>query len=232
MRSFLYLSLLCLININLMAQSQNRANSQESGKISELFSGKKSLLVDYGYSANLLLSDFSSNVSGLGLGNQYSIQLNFNTLADRGFKISYANIVNEENNFRNSEVSSNSSAKYRSFQQKWSLIGFGIESRKSNRLLKWYWDWSLGYAFGKESEIGIQASDSLGASESSIDEPTRSFFYLGLGAGIRKPVHKKWTVNASLRTFYLLGSVYGDDLKSESLFLIPLMASFGVEYAF
>ncbi|MEC9281941.1 MAG: hypothetical protein VX642_04470 [Bdellovibrionota bacterium] len=232
MRSFLYLSLLCLININLLAQSQNRAKTQDAGKIAAFFSGKKSIVLDYGYSANLLLSDFSTNVSGLGLGNQYSIQLNFNQTGKRGFKVSYANIVSEENNFRNSEVSSDSSAKYRSFQQKWNLIGFGLETRKSNRLLKWYWDWSLGYAFGKDSEIGIRASDSLGATESSIDEPTRSFLFVGLGAGIRKPIHKKWTVNASLKSFYLLGSVYGGDLKSKSLFLVPLMASFGLEYGF
>lgn len=215
-----------------MAQSQNRLKKQDSGNFSALFTGKKSLVLDYGYSANLLLSDFSTNVSGLGLGNQYSIQLNFNQRANRGFKISYANIVSEENNFRNSEISSGSDAKYRSFQQKWSLIGFGIETRNSNRLLKWYWDWSIGYAFGKESAINIQASDQLGATESSLDEPTRSFLFVGLGAGIRKPIHKKWTINASLKSFYLLGSIYGDDLKSESLFLIPLMASFGVEYLF
>lgn len=207
----------------------SKAKAKSSSSWSKVFGGKKSVLVDFGFSANMLLSDLSTPVIGLGLGNQTSVVMNFNRYGEKGLKLIFQGAKAKENNFRKSEVDNTNF--YRSFEQEWNFLGAGIETRKSNRLVNWYWDWILGYAFGKKSRIQTQAA---GIDQPIVngEEASRSFLYLSAGGGIRKKLAKKWYLNSSFRTYAILGSIYGDQLKSKSFVLLPLMANFGVEYSF
>lgn len=206
-------------------------STKKSSSFSQLFEGKKSVFSELGFSANLLLSDLSNQVSGLGIGNQYSLGVNFNTEAKRGFKSLLQFVKAKENNFRDSKVDSSGSTYYRSFEQEWSMLGLGVETRNSNRLVNWYWDALLGYAFGQNSRIQTQ-DEGVDSPLVNLEEQTRSFFYLSLGAGVRKALTKKWTLSGNFRTYALLGSVYGDSLKSKTLILLPMMANIGMEYQF
>lgn len=213
------------------AKITSKTKATKESSLTKLFAGKKTLVFDFGFSANMLLSDFSTAANGLGMGNQYSFALNFNTNASKGFKIIYQGVLAKENNFRKTETNSGTGTYFRSFEQEWNMIGFGVESRKSNRLVNWYYDWMFGYAFGKKSRIQTQ-QEGIDQPIINSEEPTRSFLYASFAGGIRKKIHKKWFLNSSFRTYALLGSIYGDSLKSRSLVLVPVMANFGVEYKF
>jgi hypothetical protein len=223
--------IICFSQWGFAQSNKNKASSKKASPIAQLFQGKKSVYTEFGFSANLLLSDLSNQVSGLGIGNQYSLGVNFNTEAKRGFKSLLQFVKAKENNFRESKVDTSGSTYYRSFEQEWSMIGFGVETRNSNRLVNWYWDALLGYAFGQKSRIQTQ-DEGIDASLVNSEEPTRSFFYLSLGAGVRKALNKKWTLAGNFRSYALLGSIYGDSLKSKTLILVPMMANIGLEYQF
>ena len=233
MKSIVVFLFLSVFSLSLTAQEETKKTSKakvkSSSSWSKVFGGKKSVLFDFGFSANMLLSDFSTPVLGLGLGNQTSLVMNFNRTGKKGLKLIFQSVAAKENNFRKTEV--DNTYFYRSFEQKWNMIGAGIETRQSNRLVNWYWDWILGYAFGKKSRIQIQA-EGIDQPIVNGEEPARSFLYASAGGGIRKKLNKKWYLNGSFRTYAILGTLYGDSLKSKSFVLLPLMANFGVEYNF
>ena len=235
MHIWIYLSIALAINGKLLAetaQSRLEAPRQDfSQKMKAYFSGSKSLVFDMGFSTNLLLSDASTKVSGMGLGQQFGLHALFNAKESRGFKLSLMQITAKQNNFRKSPVAQNPSQLYRQFQQDWTMFGLGLETRQKNRLLNWYWDFSLGYAFGRNSNINTQ-SDGIAGIEASFQEPSRSGLYLAAGSGVRRKIAKNWALNGNLRSFLVLGSLYSGQLRSQSLLLLPLMASFGAEYNF
>ena len=196
---------------------------------SKIIGQEKRLQFDLGASANLLVSDLSEPVLGLGMGHHYSLIMNFATEKKKGLKFFLTSVKAAENNFRNTRVAADTYL--RRLEQKWFQIGFGIENRKQNRLVKWYWDWALGYAFGADSRLQTQGSD-ISDALVNTDSKTNSYLYLSLGAGVRKDLNKKWTLNGSFRTYSLLTSLYTGDYSSKTLILLPLMASVGLEYSF
>ncbi|MFK8138417.1 MAG: hypothetical protein AB8E15_08660 [Bdellovibrionales bacterium] len=218
------------ILVGLFLILNSSAGIAESGSWKSWFGGAKSIYGDFGFSSNVLLSDESFANNGIGIGHQFSTGMAFNLDEDIGFKLRIQSAKHRQEAFTNRNVVG-SNQNYRAFEQEWDLLGFGLEFRRSNRLIDWYWESLLGYAFGKKSRIVTQEND-VSAGFINNEELTRSFFYLGLGAGIRYTLKKKWNLILNLNSNYILGSVYGDELQSTTIILIPLMASGGLEYRF
>jgi hypothetical protein len=196
------------------------------------FFSVRSVGFEIGASADWLVSDVYNQAFGLGLGSQASLFMSTKGVNDFGLKARIERVWLKEDAITGTSTSYMiPGSKLYSCFQSWWLVGIGVESRKIQPSHEFFWEATVGYAFAVPSEGGITVG--LSQVDSGIQNiyiPVRSTGYVGGGMGVRRKWFSKLNLELSLRTFFLVQSIYTGQWDNRALIPVPFMISFGTDF--
>lgn len=175
---------------------------------------------ELGGSIDFMVTDSETHANGMGLGSHWGFYTVTNRKnSDWNFKFRLESVGLHEESWSNSAV--------KSLEQDWFMIGLGVENRTVNKSSTFYWEASLGYGIGGTSDTFSTAS-AVDLTVVKEEVETQSSFFLSAGMGFKKRYQNRFSILASLRTFFMFGQPY--DMPDRSFYPIPLMFSLGTEY--
>jgi hypothetical protein len=181
----------------------------------------------------LLVTDGAVGAFGFGLGHNIGLFAVTKRTEGFGLKARIDRYYSRQEALSRSDMSDVASRTFlKALTQQYTIISAGAEWRWKETNHQYFSEALLGYALGVRGKIELVNQDgSLAGGElASKDVPLKSLFSIMGGVGYRRNLKNRWTLQAGLRTFFVLGSPYDKDLDTKTIVPVPLLLHLGVMY--
>lgn len=194
---------------------------------------KSSAGVELGGNGSLMLSDPSLGAFGAGAGLQGSVFYSMWDERPIGAKLRFEILQMQQTALQKTASDYILTGSYlKSFTQSMSVISVGAEGRFKSQFQSFFWEALLGYAMGNPANVTV----SYGVNDVNVVDTlqtTSSGFVISGGIGLSRQFSEKIIGVMSLRTLFLIGSIYNSTTLNNKAFIpLPLMFSLGVKIPF
>lgn len=189
--------------------------------------------IEFAGAPTILLSDSSVGAFGFGAGYNLGAFAISQRSADWGLKLRLDRYFSRQESLNRAEVPSVASGSFlKALTQQYTILSVGAEWRSKSSNDIFFSEALLGYAIGVHGKIEMVNQDGAaqGGELSSRDIPLMSRFAVMAGLGYRRAFRDRWTLQAGVRTFFLLGAPYDKELQDKAYIPIPFLLSIGLIY--
>lgn len=189
--------------------------------------------LELGGNGALMLSDPSLQAFGAGAGLQGSLFFSMWNEKPIGAKLRFETLQMQQTALQ--KTSSNyilANSYLKSFTQALDVISVGAEGRFTAQHQSFFWEALLGYGIGKPSTVTV----TYGLNDINVvdtAQTTNSGFTISGGIGITRVFSQRITGVMSVRTLFLIGSIYNSAALNNKAFIpFPLMFNVGIQVPF